>query len=350
MAYTSSSSDTEFNLGAYKAGLESVEPILEVYKKNEVVFEDDIKILKLDVMFRDKAITELRQKFEKPEKERDDLKLSLEKFKGEGCHAVPPPYTGNYMPLKPDLVFADEHVVLDDEEEDVSQPNIEKKIAKPSFVKINFVKAKKTNKTTRKTVKQVKHNRRNTHSPRGNQRNWNNMMSQRLGNIFEMFNKACQVCGSFEHLQYDCDYHQTQFNYQRMEQPVWNNAGRVNHQNSTRMTHPNPKRNMVPRTVLTKYGPILLNTAQTKRTVNGSRPMPYFSKTAHSSVNRPINQKTAFKNSNFDKRVNTVRFNNVTTARPKEVVSAVKRNPVNTVLGYEVYVVKASACWVWRPK
>nr|GEX80747.1 hypothetical protein [Tanacetum cinerariifolium] len=29
----------------------------------------------------------------------------------EGYHAVPPPYTGNFMPPKPDLVFADEHVV-----------------------------------------------------------------------------------------------------------------------------------------------------------------------------------------------------------------------------------------------
>nr|GEW74874.1 hypothetical protein [Tanacetum cinerariifolium] len=59
---------SQFNLGAYKAALESVEARLEVYKKNEAVFEDDIKILKLDVMFRDKAITDLRQKFEKAEK------------------------------------------------------------------------------------------------------------------------------------------------------------------------------------------------------------------------------------------------------------------------------------------
>nr|GEZ89568.1 hypothetical protein [Tanacetum cinerariifolium] len=71
---------SQLNLGAYKAGLESVEARLEVYKKNEVVFEEDIKILKIDVMFRDKAITELRQKFEKDKKERDDLKLTLEKF------------------------------------------------------------------------------------------------------------------------------------------------------------------------------------------------------------------------------------------------------------------------------
>nr|GEW45891.1 putative ribonuclease H-like domain-containing protein [Tanacetum cinerariifolium] len=100
-----------FNLSAYKAGLESVEARLEVYKKNETVFKDDIKIIKLDFMFRDKAITKLRQKFEKAKKERDDLKLTLEKFKGEGYHAVPPPYTGNFMPPEPDLVFADEHVV-----------------------------------------------------------------------------------------------------------------------------------------------------------------------------------------------------------------------------------------------
>nr|GEV97077.1 hypothetical protein [Tanacetum cinerariifolium] len=72
---------SQLNLGAYKAGLESVEAILEVYKNNEVVFEDDIKILKLDVMLRDKAITKLRQKYEKAKKERDDLKLTLKKFK-----------------------------------------------------------------------------------------------------------------------------------------------------------------------------------------------------------------------------------------------------------------------------
>nr|GEZ20795.1 hypothetical protein [Tanacetum cinerariifolium] len=51
---------SQINLGAYKAGLESVEARLEVYEKNKAVFEDDIKILKFDVMLRDKAILELR--------------------------------------------------------------------------------------------------------------------------------------------------------------------------------------------------------------------------------------------------------------------------------------------------
>nr|GEY92069.1 retrovirus-related Pol polyprotein from transposon TNT 1-94 [Tanacetum cinerariifolium] len=74
---------TNFALMAYaSSSLEFVKARLEVYKKNEAVFEDGIQILKIDVMFRDKAITELRWKFKKAKKERDDLKLTLEKFEG----------------------------------------------------------------------------------------------------------------------------------------------------------------------------------------------------------------------------------------------------------------------------
>nr|GEU46084.1 hypothetical protein [Tanacetum cinerariifolium] len=129
-------------------------------------------------------------------------------------NAVPPPYTGNFMPPTPNLSFTglDEFVnklvvknckamsskeepkavrknddaliieewVLDDEEENVSQPKIEKKTVRPSIVKKEFVKSKQQEETARKTVKQVEHNRQNTHSPRGNQRNCNNMISQKL--------------------------------------------------------------------------------------------------------------------------------------------------------------------------
>ncbi|GKE08141.1 hypothetical protein Tco_1411692 [Tanacetum coccineum] len=105
--------------------------------------------------------------------------------KGLGYNAVPPPLTGNFMPPKPDLSFTGleeftNELVSDSNEENVSQSKIEKKTAKPSFVKKDFVKAKQTNKTDRKNAKQVEHNRQNTHIPRGNIRNWNNMMSQRL--------------------------------------------------------------------------------------------------------------------------------------------------------------------------
>nr|GFC17421.1 ubiquitin hydrolase [Tanacetum cinerariifolium] len=93
-----------------------------------------------------------------------------------------------------------EEWVSDNEEEDVSQPKIEKKIVRLNIAKIEFVKSKQQEKTARKTVKQVEQHRQNTHSPSGNQRNCNNMMSQNLRSNFEIFNKSCYVCGRFDHL------------------------------------------------------------------------------------------------------------------------------------------------------
>ncbi|GJT40451.1 hypothetical protein Tco_0940316 [Tanacetum coccineum] len=189
-----------------------------------------------DIQVGEITIEELRKKLEIVQKEKDDIQFNVDKFEnaskslnkiiesqiidncknGLGYNAVPPPLTGNFMPPKPDLSFTgleeftNKHVVIkpvvenseakaseakpkvvrkdngapiiedwvsDSEEENVSQTKIEKKTAKPSFVKIDFVKAKQTNKTDRKTAKQVEHNRQNTHIPRDNQRNWNNMMS-----------------------------------------------------------------------------------------------------------------------------------------------------------------------------
>ncbi|GJX98427.1 ribonuclease H-like domain-containing protein, partial [Tanacetum coccineum] len=414
---------------AYKTGLESVEEKLVVYKKNESIYEQDIKELKLEIHLREIAIKELRKKLEKAQHEKDGIQFNVDKFKnaskslnkliesqivdnckkGLGYNAIPPPYTGNFMPPTPDLSFTgleeftSEPVVIkpvvenseakaseakpkavrknngaliiedwvsDSEEEDVPQAKIEKKIVKSSFAKIKFVKPKQQEKTARKTVNHV---RQNTHTPRGNQRNWNNMMSQRLGSNFEMFNKACYVCGSFDHLQVDCKkVNQKQF---QNTKPIWNNAQRVNHQNFAKKTHPCVKKNIVPRAVLMKSGLVSVNTARqvnaahTKTTVNAARPMSYLSKIAHSTVKWPIHKNTAFKNSNFNQKVNIVKDKNVNTVRPKAVVNAAKpkavvnaarpkvvvnaarpKAVVNAVKGNNVNVVKVSACWVWKPK
>ncbi|GJX13464.1 ribonuclease H-like domain-containing protein [Tanacetum coccineum] len=81
--YDNLSSDykkSQFNLVSYKAGLESVEARLAHYKKNEAVYEESINVLKLEVKLRDNALVENKKKLEKAEKERDELKLTLEKF------------------------------------------------------------------------------------------------------------------------------------------------------------------------------------------------------------------------------------------------------------------------------
>ncbi|GJU25259.1 putative ribonuclease H-like domain-containing protein [Tanacetum coccineum] len=67
------------------------------------------------------------------------------------------------------------------------------------------------------------------------------------------------------------------------------------------MTHPSPKRNMVPKAVLMRSGLVSLttarpvNTAQPKTTVNSARPMTNVFNKAHSTVRRPIINKTSTK-------------------------------------------------------
>nr|GEV78269.1 hypothetical protein [Tanacetum cinerariifolium] len=120
-------------------------------------------------------------------------------------NAVPLPYTGNFLPPTPDLSytgldeFVNKHVVenckaksceeetkavrknndgpiieewvSDNEEENMSQPKVEKKTVRPSIAKKEFVKPKQQKKTARKTVKQVEHPSQNAHRPRGNKKN-----------------------------------------------------------------------------------------------------------------------------------------------------------------------------------
>ncbi|GJV93936.1 hypothetical protein Tco_1541749 [Tanacetum coccineum] len=153
----------------------SLEATIVVHQKNEAVYEEDIAFLNMNVKGkRDNSITKLKNQLAKALREKDDLKLKLEKFetssknlidllnsqisvnnktgigfycqmtenelhdihknnsevfesasdisvnvikeennqvnnrfkKVEGYHAVPPLYTGNYMPSIPDLFFA----------------------------------------------------------------------------------------------------------------------------------------------------------------------------------------------------------------------------------------------------
>ncbi|GKB56331.1 hypothetical protein Tco_0912517 [Tanacetum coccineum] len=114
---------------------------------------------------------------------------------------------------------------------------------------------------------------------------------------------------------------------------------------------------MVPKAVLMRSGLVSLitarpvNTAQHKTIVNSARPMTNIFNKAHSTVRRPINKNTAFKNNNFNQRVNIVNNKNINAARLKAIVNAARPKAVlNAVKGNQVNVVKASACWVWKPK
>nr|GEY59869.1 reverse transcriptase domain-containing protein [Tanacetum cinerariifolium] len=114
----------EFEIGdrvMLKTGLESVEARLLVYKQNESVLEENIKLLNIEVQLRDITLTTLRQKPDTTKKERDDLNMNwppsnlYDRFvPSGGYHVVLPPVTRTFMPPKPDLVF---HTPPSDENE-----------------------------------------------------------------------------------------------------------------------------------------------------------------------------------------------------------------------------------------
>ncbi|GJY70227.1 hypothetical protein Tco_0473930 [Tanacetum coccineum] len=266
---------SEFNLANYKRGLASVQERLVFYKKNEGVGYNAVAPPPTG-LFAPPTIdlsSSGLEEFQQPE------------FEGYGLRANKSvcENSSNETKKNSDAPLIEEWV-SDNEDEVESPVVVEKKTVVPTIPKVDVVRPKQQEKPVRKTVRYAEMYR--SKGPRGNQRNWNNLKSQQLGSNFVMYNKACYVCGSFDHLQYTCKQ-KRQLNGQREEKPVWNNARRVNHQNSPRITHPNPKRHMVPRKILTRSGPISLNTARQ----------------SHFNV--------------------------------------VRTNRVNAV--------KASACWVWRP-
>ncbi|GJU75987.1 ribonuclease H-like domain-containing protein [Tanacetum coccineum] len=65
---------------SYKTCLESVEARLLVFKKNESVYEEDIKLLKREIYLRDLDLTELKRKLELAIKEKDKVQLTVQKF------------------------------------------------------------------------------------------------------------------------------------------------------------------------------------------------------------------------------------------------------------------------------
>ncbi|GJU98525.1 ribonuclease H-like domain-containing protein [Tanacetum coccineum] len=150
---------SNLNAIAYKTGLEFVEARFLVYKKNEFVYEEDIKVLKHEIHLREVAITELRRKLELAQKQKDEIQLTVEIFEnssknlsklidcqivdkcktGLGYNAIPPPCIENFMPPKPDFSFFGL-------EEFTSEPIVIKPIVEKSKAKASEAKPKSVRK------------------------------------------------------------------------------------------------------------------------------------------------------------------------------------------------------------
>ncbi|GKA66672.1 ribonuclease H-like domain-containing protein [Tanacetum coccineum] len=395
-------------LTTYKRGLAYVEEQLVFYKKNEVMFTDQIAVLKRDASFTDSEINAFNIQIEKLKKEKESNLIKINNFENasksldkligsqitdksrkvvgfESYNAIAPPPTGLFAPLTIDL----------------SNSGL-KEFQQPDFegygVKVNKSVCESSSNGIKKTPdapitkewvsdsdedesevmvsdnvqhkpEQAKQPRKISQNPRNNRTNWNEKKTQKLGVGFQFTKKACFVCGSFNHLIKDCDFHNKRMvqkpvmknvqkgTGQREVRPVWNNAIRTNHQNFS-----NSRRNFAPTVVLTKSGivPIStarqnssraatpvsaarpINTAAPKPFVNVAKPKPNAFQKSHFLFRRPFNQQTALKNRILNNKVNTTKVNSVNTAKGKRVTSDVGKQGIN--------IVKSSACWVWRPK
>nr|GEU93519.1 copia protein [Tanacetum cinerariifolium] len=277
---------SEIMVVAYKEGLKSIEQRLEFFKTNESKYIEEINVLKIDIHYKGRALTELQRKLDLAETNKEGIQINVNKLenaskslnkiieceitdnykKGLGYNAVPPPHKSLCPPPKSDLSSSS---------------------------------------------------------------NW------------EMFNKSYYECGSFEHLIRNCQHHQNKIKQQKVLKPVWNNSQRVNHKN-----HYNAKRNYVPQAALTINAARLINAVYPKRTMNAVNQKSYFSKQAHLFVQRPNQNLKELKNSYANKKFKTIWVKKVITAKTKAVVNDAKAKAKHkAVQGKRGNVVNSLACW-----
>ncbi|GKA46387.1 hypothetical protein Tco_0739270 [Tanacetum coccineum] len=266
----------------------------------------------------------------------------------ETLESVPKPAVNEPKAVSKPKVWSDAPIIKeyesDSDDEYVIKPLKEQEISSYAFV--NTVKHVKTPRET------VKEQNICSPSPKADKRDWNGLMSKKLGLGYGFTKKACFVCGSFSHLIRDCDFHekriakQVKLNKQKGKgtgqgenKPLWNNVQRLNHQNK-----------FVLKAVLTKTGIFPVNAARqnlfsqaaatsTARKVNNARPIVNeirprnnFYK-SHSPIRRPSNRTTAPKAKFENHKVNTA-----------------GDKTVSVVGGNRETVVKASAGCNWRSK
>ena len=381
---------TSYNLSNHKRGLAVLEEQILHYRENESKFNDDIAVLKRDLDYKIAVNVALREELEKVTKANENIQITcntldhqskcidkiweaqvVNKAKsGIGYKSVPPPYRG--VPSPPGIDLA--HTGLEEFQEpqmiygQKSSPKIEKteetkecfeSASDTSLVDEDVSKAKseikvdvnnvpkvakiENNKPVRNTVRYAEMYRS---QPRGNQRNWNNMKSQQLGSDFVMLNKACFVCGSFDHLSAYCEYNPWKKVTSRDTRVFGNKQPRVNNYVSNH-THSNVK--IIPRSVVLNSGTRQFCSARQNKTMyprpTVSRAKPKFSNYKQAqTVNKSFLNKTARSNQKWVPKVSTAKPA-VPTVRPKVPTDrqkkAVKGNMGNGMI--------ATAQWVWRP-
>ncbi|GJZ24558.1 ribonuclease H-like domain-containing protein [Tanacetum coccineum] len=308
----------KLEIRGYEIALESLEARIIRHEKNELAWGERYEFQNYDLKCREIKINNLNLELEKVVKERDELKLKIEKWEGSSKNLT--------KILNSQMSTRDKNRLGLDDEDDVCTDKTVSSV-KPNVTQAVRSQADKSGQTSQ---------------------------NQRIGFKKVHKIKACFVCKSTGYLIKDYDFYDQKSPEPRVKnvvntgkrvvKPVWDYGKRVNHQNfSKNLKYPHAKRTFNPSAVLTRAG--LVNTVRSNVTTTSAIRLKH----PRLDIVRPKASNTQIKRSYFTQPVSrakdlkpnmkTFGIKNMTTIGTRAVVS---KGKVENVLKKDK--------WVWRPK
>ncbi|GKA82990.1 retrovirus-related pol polyprotein from transposon TNT 1-94, partial [Tanacetum coccineum] len=315
----------------YELALESLESRILGHEKNELAWGEKYEFQNYELKCRELKIDNLKMELEKVVKERDDLKVKIEKWEesSKGLNKI----LNSQMSAKDknSLGYGTQKDEMSNKSETDSEISLDeyaitKKIIESKTTEMNTdISKSKTSETVGKTNEVNMEKPKSVHESSMSKQKINRdkviiedwysddeddesevntispvktnviqtvetqvdkigQTSQKEGIGFKKI-KACFVCKSTDYLIKDCDFYakkspepklKTMLNTsQRVVKPVWDNAKRVNHQKNSNK-YPQSKRTFVPSGVLTRtclVNPVRPNGKRAAHTVSTARPI-----------------------------------------------------------------------------
>ncbi|GJW52524.1 putative ribonuclease H-like domain-containing protein [Tanacetum coccineum] len=386
--------DTGFKAATYKRGLSILEAQVVKYKESEVLFSEEIALLKRSVVHKEYLMGLLKTELEKVKEEKEGFEFKLAKFeksskdldallasqvtdkskKGFGYNAVPSPHPLILnRPTSLDLSYSGL--------EEFKQPEVNEYGLRDSRLKPTTVCNKESDNSKENTDDSLKQQHKtvietsSVKSPLKADKAWKEKFFHPANHVrIEEPKKARENSDAPIIEDWVSDDEEEVEPIPQVEKnttiPTATKKESVKTEKPIRksVSCPNAHKHMVPRVVLMKTGQKTVNNARpvnTVRSVNTARPFStarafntvrpsytaypkstvlcarpkiHFQNQAQSTVQRPFYKKTAITKRSKNQNINTGR-QTVNTVRPN----------VNTVRARGFNAVKPSACWVWRP-